>query len=114
MQRPEVALETMTREELGLNPDELGSPWGAAASSFLAFVLGAVVPILPYIFDAGEMAFILSAALSGVALVVVGGALALVTGKNAAWSAMRMLAFGGAAAAVTYGIGRLIGVSILG
>ena len=114
MARPQVALETMAREELGLDPSQLGWPWGAAISSFIAFVLGAVVPILPYIFDAGELAFILSAALSAGALVGVGGLLAGLTGKSAAWGAIRMLLAGGAAAAVTFGVGHLIGVSVVG
>ena len=112
MERPQVALETMVREELGLDPDALGSPWGAAASSFIAFVAGAIIPILPYLLDAGEMTFVLSAASSAGALVLVGGTLALMTNKNVAWGALRMLAAGSAAAAVTFGIGNLIGISI--
>ena len=113
MARPEIALDTMVREELGLNPSQLGSPGRAAISSFAAFVLGAIVPILPYIFDAGGLAFTLSAALSATALVVVGGLLAALTQKSAAWGALRMLLAGGSAAAVTFGVGHLIGVSIL-
>ncbi len=112
MEIPQVALETMAREELGLDPNELGSPWGAAISSFIAFVAGAIVPILPYLFNAGELAFVLSAALSAGALVLVGGALALMTNRSVAWGALRMLAAGSAAASVTFGIGHLIGVSI--
>ena len=114
MERPDVALETMAREELGLNPSQLGSPWGAAASSFTAFVVGALVPILPYIFDAGGLAFTLSAALSAGALVTVGGLLTGLTGKNFAWGSIRMLLAGGSAAAVTFGIGHLIGISVSG
>ena len=113
MESPQVALETMAREELGLDPNELGSPWGAAISSFIAFVVGAIFPILPYLFDAGELTFVLSAALSAGALVLVGGALAVMTRKNAVWGALRMLIAGSVAAAVTFGIGSLIGVSIL-
>ena len=114
MARPQVALETMAREELGLDPSQLGWPWGAAVSSFAAFVLGAIVPILPYIFDAGRLSFILSAALSAGALVAVGGLLAGLTGRSATWGAVRMLLAGGAAAAVTFGVGHLIGVSVVG
>ena len=114
MSRPQVALDTMAREELGLDPAQLGSPWGAAFSSFFAFVAGAIVPILPYIFDAGSLAFILSAALSAGALVVVGGTLARVSAKSAVWGATRMLLAGGAAAAITFGVGHLIGVSVVG
>ena len=114
MARPEVALETMAREELGLDPMQLGSPWGAAISSFVAFVSGALVPIFPYIVDAGDLAFGLSAGLSAGALVLVGGTLAATTSKSVAWGALRMLLAGGAAAAVTFGIGRLIGVTVIG
>ena len=114
MERPEVALETMAREELGLDSSQLGSPWGAAASSFIAFVIGAIVPILPYVFDAGTLAFTLSAVLSAGALVSVGALIASTSGRNASWGALRMLLVGAAAAAVTFGIGHLIGVSVLG
>ena len=112
MASPEVALETMAREELGLDPAQLGSPWGAAISSFVAFVAGAVVPILPYIFDAGTKAFMLSGVSGAVALLAVGWALAKVSGKSTTWGALRMILAGGAAAAVTFGVGRWIGVSI--
>ena len=112
MADPKVALDTMAREELGLDPSQLGSPVSAAASSFVAFVVGAVIPILPYAVGAGDLAFSLSAGLGAFALMMAGGVLALMTGVNAAWGAARMLLAGGAAAAVTYGIGRLIGVSV--
>ncbi len=112
MADPKVALDTMAREELGLDPSQLGSPVAAAASSFAAFVVGAVIPILPYVFRAEDLAFSLSAGLSALALALAGGVLALLTGVNAAWGAARMLLAGGAAAAVTYAIGRLIGVSV--
>ena len=114
MERPQVALDTMVREGLGLDPGQLGSPWGAAVSSFLAFVSGALVPILPYLFDAGSATFVLSGVLSAVALAVVGAILAGVTQRSPAWGGLRMLLAGGAAAAVTFGIGHLIGLSILG
>ena len=110
----EVALDTIVREDLGLSPSSLGSPSGAASSSFVAFVLGAIVPVLPYLFDAGPLAFTLSAVLSAVALAGVGAVVASGSGMNAAWGAVRMLAVGGLAAAVTYGIGRLIGVHGIG
>ena len=108
----EVALDTMAREALGLDPSQLGSPWGASISSFAAFVVGASFPILPYVFKTGDLALSLSAFLSAAALVVVGGLLALVSGRNVAWGALRMLLAGGAAAAVTFGVGRLIGISV--
>ncbi len=109
-----LALDTIVRERLGLNPDDLGSPWGAAASSFASFSVGAVVPLLPYLAGAGGLAFILSAVVSGMGLVLVGAAVALASGKGVAWGGLRMLAIGGAAAAATYGIGTLIGVGVQG
>ena len=112
MADPEVALDTMAREELGLDPTQLGSPWGASISSFVAFVAGAIVPILPYIFNAGRLAFSLSAVLSAAALASVGGLMATMSGRNPAWGSLRMLLAGGAAAAVTFGVGRLVGVSL--
>ena len=114
MARPEVALETMAREELGFDPARLGSPWGAAFSSFGAFVAGALVPILPYLLDAGGLAFMMSGVLGTAALLLVGGTLAATSGRSPAWGALRMLLAGGAAAAVTFGIGHLIGLSIAG
>ena len=109
---PEVAVDTMAREELGLDTSQLGSPWGASFSSFAAFLGGATVPILPYLFGAGELAFSLSALLSAGALLGVGALLAWVTTRSTAWGALRMLLAGGSAAAVTFGVGSLIGVSL--
>ena len=109
---PDVALDTLAREELGLDPSQLGSPVGAASSSFVAFVVGAAIPIVPYAVGATDLAFSLSVAFSGLALLLAGGVLARLTGVNAAWGAARMLLAGGAAAAVTHGLGRLIGVSV--
>jgi VIT1/CCC1 family predicted Fe2+/Mn2+ transporter len=116
MADPDVALETLVREELGLDPSSLGSPWGAAIGSFLAFAGGAVVPVLPFLFapaaegvSAGYV--IVSAALSGLALFGVGASLSLFTGRSALKSGLRQLGLGVAAAALTYGIGSAIGVS---
>lgn len=112
MSDEKLALETHVREELGLNTDELGSPWGAATSSFFAFVGGAIIPVLPYIFSSGTTAFVLSIVLSGGGLLAVGAALSFVTGKSWILSGLRMLGIGGLAAAVTYLVGWLLGVSI--
>jgi VIT1/CCC1 family predicted Fe2+/Mn2+ transporter/rubrerythrin len=112
MSNTEVALDTMAREELGLNPSELGSPWGASLSSFAAFVTGAIVPIVPYLLGATGMAIPISATLSAGALLTVGGVLAWMTNRNVAWGALRMVVAGGAAAAVTFGIGSIIGTSL--
>jgi VIT1/CCC1 family predicted Fe2+/Mn2+ transporter len=114
MAQPDLALDTMVREELGLVPDSLGSPSGAAISSFLAFVTGAVVPVLPYFFGFGSLALVLSAAFSALALVIVGGAVAASSGRSKAWGSARMFLAGGLAAAVTYGVGRAIGHAITG
>lgn len=110
---PDVALDTLAREELGLDPGELGSPWGAAASSFAAFAIGAVVPLSPYIVvRTGVLPVALSAGLSALALVVVGSALSVLTGRSPLVGSGRMLLAGGLAAGVTYGIGRLVGVTV--
>ncbi len=109
---PERALDTLAREELGLNPDELGSPWGAATYSFLAFAAGAVIPLLPYLITAGPKAFVVSIALAAAALFGVGAILSFFTGRNALLSGLRMLSIGALAGAATYGIGKLIGVSV--
>ena len=108
-----LALDTIVRERLGLNPDDLGSPWGASASSLTSFSVGAVVPLLPYLARADDLAFMLSAVVSGSALLLVGAAVALASGKGIVWGGVRMLAIGGAAAAATYGIGTLIGVGVM-
>jgi VIT1/CCC1 family predicted Fe2+/Mn2+ transporter len=111
MSDPKVALDTMAREELGLDPDELGSPWGAAFASLAAFFGGAITPILPFLFNTGN-GTVVSAILSALALLVVGGFLAVMSGNRPYWGALRMLFVGSAAATVTYGIGSLIGVSV--
>ena len=111
---PDVALETMAREELGLDPNSLGSPTGAAASSFVAFSIGAIIPIVPYLLELGSMTLPLSTLLSAVALLIVCALVAAGSGRNIAWGGMRMLIAGGAAAAVTYGVGSLIGIALVG
>ena len=107
-----TALDTMAREELGLNPDELGSPWGVAISSFVSFAAGAVVPVLPWLIGSGAAAFVASIALSALALFLVGAGISLLTGRPLLQSGARQLLVGGLAAAATFGIGRLIGVSV--
>jgi len=111
---PETALDTLVREELGLDPDELGSPWGAALGSFLAFAVGAVIPVLPYLLGSGTAAFAFSLGLSLVALFGVGAAVSLLTGRGMLFSGFRQLAIGAAAAAVTYAVGTVIGVGVAG
>ena len=109
---PESALDTLAREELGLNPDELGSPWGAAISSFAAFGTGALVPLLPFLFVRAEGALLAAVAVTGVALFGVGAMISLFTGRSAVRDGLRMLAIGGGAGAVTYVVGWLLGVTL--
>src|SRR6202165_4140061 len=109
MKDRQVALDTMAREELGLDPDELGSPWSAAVSSLLAFALGAVVVVLPYTFGSGLAALIAAIALACVALFVVGATIGLLNGQRALRSGTRQLFIGGAAAGLVFRIGHLLG-----
>lgn len=112
MADPELAMDTLAREELGLNPEELGSPWGAALFSLLSFSVGAAVPLLPFIFASGVERLWLSAVVTAVALFGVGAALSLFTGRDALRSGLRMLVIGATAAGTTYLIGKAIGVSV--
>ncbi|MHB1213841.1 MAG: VIT1/CCC1 transporter family protein [Thiobacillus sp.] len=112
MQDPERALDTLAREELGLNPDELGSPWVAATSSFAAFTAGAVLPLLPFLFGSGSQTLIESVALTALGLFAVGASMSLFTGRHAFLSGLRMLAIGGAAGLATYFIGAWMGVTL--
>ena len=112
MADPEVALDTMVREELGLDPDQLGSPSGAALASFTAFAFGAAIPIIPYLAGLGQTALVASASLVSIALLLVGATLAIWSGNRPYWGAVRMLIAGGAAGLVTFTIGSLIGVSV--
>ncbi|MEW6765769.1 MAG: VIT1/CCC1 transporter family protein [Pseudomonadota bacterium] len=113
LQDPEHALDVLSREELGLNPEDLGSPWGAAAFSFVSFVAGALIPLLPYLLGAqGGHALAWAAGLAGVSLFAVGAALSLFTGRHALGGGLRMLLIGAGAGAVTYAIGALLGTQI--
>ena len=109
---PVKALDTLAREELGLNPDELGSPWGAAVSSFLSFAFGAVIPLAPFLLLRVETALATSIGITAVALFAVGASISLFTGRSALRDGVRMLAIGAGAGALTYGIGKLVGVSL--
>ncbi|PKM08884.1 MAG: hypothetical protein CVV14_02165 [Gammaproteobacteria bacterium HGW-Gammaproteobacteria-4] len=110
---PRIALDVLSREELGLNPDDLGSPFGAAGFSFVAFTLGALVPLLPFFFGVVlPGAALVGSLLAAGGLFVTGAAMSLFTGRNAALGGLRMLAIGGGAGALTYAIGHLLGVGI--
>jgi VIT1/CCC1 family predicted Fe2+/Mn2+ transporter len=109
---PAQALDTLAREELGLNPEDLGSPRGAALFSFCAFAIGASIPLLPFFFSGGATSMAVAIALTAIALFGVGATLSLFTGRNAWLSGARMLAIGCAAGAVTFLIGKLLGVTL--
>ncbi len=106
-----VALDTLAREELGLDPTALGSPVSAAVSSFAAFAIGAFVVVLPYLIGSGTAALVAAIVLAAAALVAVGGGIGALNGRPVLRSALRQLLVGAVAAAVTYGVGHLIGVA---
>jgi VIT1/CCC1 family predicted Fe2+/Mn2+ transporter len=109
----ETALDTLTREELGIDPAERGgSPWQAAATSFLLFAFGAAFPVVPFFFLHGTPALIAALVLTGLAMAGIGAATSLFTGRGVVFSAARQLAIGYLAAAVTFGVGRLVGVAV--
>jgi vacuolar iron transporter family protein len=115
MQDTETALDTLSREELGIDPEELGgSPWSAAIVSFLLFAIGAIFPVLPFVFLTGTTAIAASLLLSGFALFLIGAGITLMTGRSILFSGTRQVIFGFTAAAITFSIGRLIGVSLGG
>ncbi|MDD2858112.1 MAG: VIT1/CCC1 transporter family protein [Candidatus Nanopelagicales bacterium] len=112
MQDPKLALDTLAREELGLNPDELGSPVKVAVSSFIAFAIGAVIAVIPFLFTSGTLAVVLTALLSTTALLIVGGVVGKLSGRGIVFSAFRQLLWGAGAAAITFAVGRIIGVNV--
>lgn len=113
-QDPEAALDILVREELGLDPDDLGSPWGAAIGSMLSFVVGAAVPVIPFLFGGGTVITAISLGASLVALFAVGAGVSVLTGRSLLFSGLRQLGIGLGAAVVTYLIGALIGVGVAG
>jgi vacuolar iron transporter family protein len=107
------ALDTLAREELGIDPAELGgNPWSAAGTSFALFAIGAIFPIAPFVFLGGRAAIIAAVASSAIALAAIGALTSLFNGRSPWFSAARQVVFGCAAAAVTYGAGALLGVSL--
>jgi predicted membrane protein (TIGR00267 family) len=109
------AYEMLVKEELGINAEDLkGSAMEAAVASFVLFAIGAVIPVVPYFFTGGMTAVIFSAVLSAAGLFLIGSAITLFTGRNVWFSGFRQVVFGLLAAAITFGIGKLIGVSIAG
>ncbi|NQW72293.1 MAG: VIT1/CCC1 transporter family protein, partial [Actinobacteria bacterium] len=117
MTDPKIALETLAREELGLDPNELGNPIKVAISSFISFAIGASVVVLPYLFFTGPTAstsipLLLAVSLSLISMIIVGSVVGRLSGRGMIFSAARQLAWGVGAAVVTYGVGRIIGVNI--
>jgi len=109
LKNPEAALDTLVREELGLDPDELGSPLGAAASSF---AVGAALPLAPFFIASGETAVAMAAGLTAAVLGLVGGMLGFVSGTSPIRAGLRMVLLAAAAAGVTFGLGRLVGANL--
>jgi VIT1/CCC1 family predicted Fe2+/Mn2+ transporter len=110
-----AALDTLAREELGVDPEELGgSAWVAAVTSFLLFSVGAIVPVIPYFFGEGTWAVLVSVALSVIALFAIGAGITIITGRSALVSGARQVVFGLAAAAITFGLGTIIGAGLGG
>jgi vacuolar iron transporter family protein len=110
-----TAIDTLAREELGIDPAELGgSAWEAAGTSFILFALGAVIPVAPFVFLAGGVAILVSVLVSAVGLFGIGAGITLVTGRGVLFSGTRQLLIGLGAAALTYGVGHLIGVNLGG
>ena len=113
MKDPEKAIDTFVREEIGLSAATMGSPVAAGLGSMSAFSVGAIVPLLPFlVLGGGRLAFALSIAASGVALFAIGLAVSRLTHRHAILSGVRQAALGGAAAAVTFGIGSLLGTAV--
>jgi VIT1/CCC1 family predicted Fe2+/Mn2+ transporter len=110
-----TALDTLAREELSIDPAELGgSAWVAAVTSFVLFAFGAIIPVFPYLFWTGTTGIVVSAVISAMGLFAIGAAITLMTGRSAFYSGMRQVLFGMAAAAVTFGVGYVIGVNVAG
>lgn len=115
MRDPAIALDTHAREELGIDQAEgLGSPWGAAGWSFLMFCIGALIPLIPFLFVGGKTGTLISASATSVGLLVVGAFTARLTGRSTWISAVRQFSIGMSAALVTYLVGLVVGVSVAG
>ena len=114
IENPRIAIDTLAREELGLDPAGLGSPWIAAASSFFAFVVGAFVPVAPYLFASGAIARYTSAAFSLLAMFGVGALISIFTARGPLRSGLRMLGIGIFVSMITYLVGWMLGVSVAG
>jgi VIT1/CCC1 family predicted Fe2+/Mn2+ transporter len=115
MKNKDQAHEILIKEELGINPEDLkGSAMEAAISSFILFGIGAIIPVIPFFFLGGMKAVIISTLMSAFGLFLIGASITLLTGKSVWYSGFRQVLFGLLAAAITFGIGKLIGVSVMG
>ena len=115
MSNKDTALDALVRDELGVDPQELGgSAWEAAFASFLLFAVGAAIPVSPFFFLTGESAVITSLVCSSIGLFLLGAAITLFTGKSVLWSGLRMVIISLTAAAVTFAIGHLVGSQLGG
>ncbi len=112
LRNPDQALDTLVREELGLDPEDLGSPVHAAVSSFLMFAVGAAVPVVPFLFAGGSPAVLASVGLAAIVLTIVGTVVAFLSGTSPVRSAARMVGLAALAAGTTYAVGRLFGASV--
>jgi VIT1/CCC1 family predicted Fe2+/Mn2+ transporter len=112
LKHPESALDTLVREELGLDPEDLGSPWGAAWSSFVMFAVGAILPLLPFLILRGPWVAAASAGVAAVVLAGVGALMGFLSGTSLLRSAGRMLGLAALASGVTYLVGRLFGAAV--
>lgn len=112
MEDPELALQVHAREELGIDPDELGNPVGAAVSSFLSFAVGALLPLLPWFFTGGSGAVVASVILGLLGATAVGAALAVATGRPIVRGIVRQVVIAALASAVTFAIGSLVGTEV--
>jgi vacuolar iron transporter family protein len=108
---PDIALDTHARLELGIDPEAPSSAWQAAVSSFLSFSVGAILPLFPWFITAGTSAVIASIIIGGIAALALGAAIGFMSGRNVLGTALRQLAVAAIAAAVTYGVGHLLGVA---
>lgn len=112
IENPETGLNTLAREELGINPEDMVSPIGAMLSSFISFALGAFIPLLPFLFDTATANIYISMGVTAIALFAIGAALSLFTNRNPFLLGLRMLLIGVIAGAITYGIGMLLGTTM--
>jgi VIT1/CCC1 family predicted Fe2+/Mn2+ transporter len=112
MQDPDVAVEVHAREEMGIDPDQLGAPGLAAVSSFGAFAVGAIIPLVPWFFLEDTAAVVTSIVLAAITALTIGAIIGMMTERSPVFSAVRQLTIGAIAGAVTYGVGIILGVQV--